>query len=127
MQRLYLTSSFEELDVDELKSRVYVTETKTTCEWWGKHVSSHCLPATTPRPDKDRKQQQIGLRSATSTSLQTSVTPANTTQTYIKLSFHQVVMDVLDGATSLHSEMSEDAQRWIETASNRTKSRSSAS
>jgi hypothetical protein len=36
-------------------------------------------------------------------------------------------MDVLDGATSLHSDMSEDAQRWIETASNRTKSRSPAS
>jgi hypothetical protein len=36
-------------------------------------------------------------------------------------------MDVLDGATSLHSDMSEDAQRRIETASNRTRSKSPTS
>jgi hypothetical protein len=53
--------------------------------------------------------------------------PANITQTYIKLSFRRTTMDILDGATSLHSDMSEDAQRWIETASDRTKSKSPAS
>jgi hypothetical protein len=104
-----------------------VQVTETTCQWWGQACESPLPTSNNPIMRRSQTTTTNALSQFHVATNKRQRPPANITQTYIKLSFRRTIMDILDGATSLHSDMSEDAQRWIETASNRTRSKSPAS